>query len=72
MPLPPSPDPLAGQLAAEYRDLLPPALVETTVAALAASGLGAADQLSAEQLARADVAALAAAVTRAPRRGALR
>ncbi len=55
--------PLAGELTAEYGHLVPAGLIATTVHTASRS---AGDELSAAHVARADVAALAAAARRAP------
>jgi hypothetical protein len=55
--------PLAKQLTAEFGDVLPPALITTTVAA-AWRDVPTHDQSAVQQMARADVTALAEAVTR--------
>ncbi|MFP5219497.1 MAG: hypothetical protein ACLGIG_07145 [Actinomycetes bacterium] len=65
MPSDLDPAALAGQLAAEHGDRLPPSLIRTAVDAVSASAV-ARDPLDLERVARADVAALAAAAARRP------
>jgi hypothetical protein len=55
--------PLAEQLTAEFGDVLPPALINTTVAA-AWRDVPTRDESAVQQMARTDVTALAEAVTR--------
>jgi hypothetical protein len=57
---------IAGQLTAEHGHSVSPSLIRTAVDAVSASPL-ARDPLDAERVARADVAALAAAVRRSGR-----
>lgn len=57
---------LTSELTAEYGDVVPPTLIESAVASAAGSARGVDDREQAvEQIARADVAALADAVHRA-------
>jgi hypothetical protein len=57
---------LAGELAAEHGHTVPPSLIRTAVETAAVGG-PAQDPMDAERIARADVAALAAAVRRSRR-----
>ena len=57
------PDVLTGQLTAEHGDSVPESLIRTTVETVSAGALSR-DPLDAERIARADVAALAAATRR--------
>lgn len=62
-------DPLVGHLTAEYGEQLPTGLIEARVATLCSGAPHGQDRLSAEHLARSEVASLAAAGPRSPQRG---
>lgn len=65
----PHEDPLVGVLTAEYGERVAPGLIEARVATLCSNSAHSQDRLSAEHLARSEVASLAATGPRCPQRG---